>query len=126
VDHSAWDAARAWSNGANADNPESFYRGICAGEHNGGDPGTQAHWALPYRYTPDSPPNADGVRNAMSRLPQTDDLKDAEGVKKKLQALMKQVNPDYEPDDAADISHLAGLADEDFAGMARAFEEATR
>lgn len=97
VDNSPWDAAKAWANGAAADDPAAFYRGICAGEHTSGDPGTQAHWALPYRYTPQSPPNAGGVRNALSRLPQTQNLKDPAGVKAKLERLMKQVNPDYEP-----------------------------
>lgn len=97
VDNSPWDAAKAWANGAASDNPEDFYRAICAGEKTVGEPGTQDHWALPYRYTPDSAPNAAAVRNALGRLPQTHDLKNPDGVKAKLEGLMKKVNPDYEP-----------------------------
>ena len=96
VDNSPWDASKAWHNGTQADDPEAFYRGICAGEKNGGDPDTQAHWALPYRYTPSSPPNAAGVRNALARLPQTHDLKNESEARSTLEAAMKKVNPDYD------------------------------
>lgn len=109
ADESAWDASKAMAAGARADNPAAFYRAICAGEKTTGDPATQAHWALPYRYTPDSPPNAAGVRNAMARLSQTKDLKDPEGTRKKLEGLMKQVNPDYKPADHIDTQLLAAL-----------------
>lgn len=109
ADKSAWDASKAMAAGARADNPAAFYRAICAGEKTTGDPATQAHWALPYRYTPDSPPNAAGVRNAMARLSQTKDLKDPEGTRKKLEGLMKQVNPDYKPADHIDTQLLASL-----------------
>ena len=102
VDDSPWDADKAWHNGAQAKDPEAFYRAICAGEKTDGDPGTQAHWALPYRYTPDSPPNAAAVRNCLARLPQTEGLKDPAAVKAGLHALMKQVNPDWEPEDSTE------------------------
>lgn len=109
VDESAWDASKAMAAGARADNPAAFYRAICAGEKTTGDPATQAHWALPYRYTPDSAPNAAAVRNAMARLSQTKDLKDPEGTRKKLEGLMKKVNPDYKPADHIDTQLLASL-----------------
>lgn len=109
VDNSSWDAAKAWHNGTQADNPEAFYRAICAGEKSGGDPATQAHWALPYRYTPDSPPNAAGVRNALARLDSTQDLANKEAARTKLQGLMKKINPDYEPGDQAEVSLSALL-----------------
>lgn len=97
VDNSPWDASKAWHGGMTADDPAAFYKAICAGEKTSGDPATQAHWALPYRYTPDSPPNAAAVRNCLARLSQTQDLKDPQGTEKKLQGLMKDINPDYEP-----------------------------
>lgn len=106
-DTSAWDAGKAWSNGAASDNPEAFYRAICAGEKSAGDPGTQAHWALPYRYTPDSPPNEAGVRNALARLSQTEGLKNAEAAKSKLEGLMRKINPDYKPGDTLDTQLLS-------------------
>jgi ATP-dependent protease ClpP protease subunit len=100
VDNSDWDASKAWSAGADSDDPAAFYAGICAGEK-AGDKSTQGAWALPYKYSPSSPPNAAGVKNALSRLPQTEGLTNAAQAKSTLQAAMKKVNPDYEPDDSA-------------------------
>lgn len=101
VDNSDWDAQKAWSAGANSDDPAAFYAGICAGRKSG-DKSAQAAWALPYRYSPSSAPNAAGVKNALSRLPQTDGLTNEADAKALLQRLMKQINPDYEPADATD------------------------
>lgn len=98
VDNSAWDASKAWHNGATADDPAAFYAGICAGKKSG-DPATQAGWALPYKYHPDDPPNAAGVRAALSRLPQTQGLINKTEATKTLESAMKKVNPDYSPDD---------------------------
>lgn len=108
VDHSAWDASRAWKAGAASDDPAAFYRGICAGRR-AGDPATQAAWALPYRYSPKSPPNAAGVRDALSRLPQVHGLTNADEARRTLEAAMKEVNPDYEPDDCIDPGLLAAV-----------------
>jgi Clp protease len=102
VDNSPWSASKAWHNGASSADPAAFYAGICAGEKSG-DKATQAAWALPYRYTPSSPPNAAGVKNALSRLPQTQGLTNAAAAKAKLQGLMKKINPDYEPEDLAEL-----------------------
>ena len=97
VDNSPWDASKAWSAGADSDDPAKFYAGICAGRK-AGDPKTQAAWALPYKYSPSSPPNAAGVKNALARLPQTEGLTNADEAKATLQKAMKAVNPDYDPD----------------------------
>lgn len=104
VDNSAWDAAKAWANGAKAEDKAAFYAGITAGRRSGEDPNTQAAYALPYRYTPDSPPNAEGVRQALSRLPQAQGLTNEAAAKSKLEGLMKDINPDYE----APANHAAG------------------
>lgn len=93
VDNSPWDAARAWAAGSASDSPAVFFRGICAGEKTSGDPSTQAHWALPHHYHPGDPPNAAGVRNAMSRLPQTQGLANAEAAHSHLQAHMHAISP---------------------------------
>jgi ATP-dependent protease ClpP protease subunit len=98
VDNSPWDAQKAWSAGAGSDDPAAFYEGICAGKK-AGDKSTQAAWALPYKYAPSSPPNAAGVRNALARLPQTQGLTNEAEAKATLQAAMKKVNPDWEPED---------------------------
>ncbi len=109
VDTSEWDASKAWHNGAASDNPESFYRAICAGEKSTGDPAAQEHWALPYRYTPDSAPNAAAVRNGLARLASTENLKDPDAARSKLEGLMKKINPDYSPDDQVAVGLSALL-----------------
>jgi ATP-dependent Clp endopeptidase proteolytic subunit ClpP len=104
VDGSDWDASKAWAAGAASDDPAAFYRGICAGEKSDGDPSTQAHWALPYKYAPGDPPNAAAVKAALGRLSQTEGLANKAEAEKTLQAAMKQVNPDWEPEDRSEKS----------------------
>jgi ATP-dependent Clp endopeptidase proteolytic subunit ClpP len=106
VDNSPWDASKAWSAGADSDDPAAFYKGICAGRR-AGDPSTQAAWALPYKYSPSSPPNAGGVRAALARFSQTQGLTNSGEAKATLERAMKQVNPDWEPDDEMDTELLA-------------------
>ncbi len=108
VDNSPWDASKAWHNGAESDDPAAFYRGICAGRKSG-DPSTQDAWALPYKYHPSDPPNAAGVRAALARLSSTQGLTNADEARSKLERLMKQINPDYEPDNTIDPDLLAQL-----------------
>jgi hypothetical protein len=114
VDNSPWDASKAWSAGADSDDPAAFYAGICAGKK-AGDKTTQAAWALPYKYTPSSLPNAAGVRNALARLDQTEGLTNKAEAKATLQAAMKKVNPDWEPEGSAGDGP-AGNANQDFSG----------
>jgi len=122
VDNSDWDASKAWHNGAESDDPAAFYAGICAGKK-AGDKSTQDAWALPYKYSPSSKPNAAGVKNALSRLPQTDDLTNAAEAKSLLQGLMKKINPDYEPAEDHSRADPSGPGLEQFRS---ALEGATR
>lgn len=108
VDNSAWDASKAWHGGVDAKDPEAYYGAICAGKK-GGDPATQAAWALPYRYGPDDPPNAAGVRDALARLSQTQGLINKSEAQEVLQDAMKKVNPDYKPGDRMDTSLLSAV-----------------
>ena len=94
-------------NGATSDDPGAFFKGICAGRKSG-DPDKQASWALPYKYTPSSPPNAAGVRNALARLDQTQGLTNHDEAKALLQRLMKRINPDYDPD-ASTNTTISGI-----------------
>jgi ATP-dependent Clp endopeptidase proteolytic subunit ClpP len=96
VDNSPWDAGKAWAAGAASDDPAAFYKGICAGRKSG-DPSTQDAWALPYKYSPSSAPNAAGVRNALARLSSTQGLTNKGEAESLLEKLMKTINPDYEP-----------------------------
>jgi ATP-dependent protease ClpP protease subunit len=101
IDQSDWDGDKAMSMAANSDDPAATYKQICAGRRDG-DPSKQDSWALPYRY-PGKGPNANGVRNALSRLPQTQGLTNKADAEALLQRLMKQINPDRDgdADDAA-------------------------
>ena len=103
VDNSEWDASKAWHNGTVSDDPAAFYAAICAGTKTG-DKSTQAAWALPYKYSPSSAPNAAGVKNALARINQTEGLTNKQEAQDKLQGLMKKINPDYEPSD--DLAEL--------------------
>lgn len=99
VDESDWDGPHAMSLAAKSDDPAATYKQICAGRRDG-DPSKQDSWALPYKY-PGKPVNRAGVKAALSRLPQTQGLTNETEAKALLQRLMKQANPDYQPEDHA-------------------------
>ena len=100
VDETAWDGPAAMSRCAGSDDPAAAYRAICAGRRDG-DPAVQSTWALPHHANPGDPPNADGVRNSLSRLPQTEGLTNAEAAQAHLDAHMAEISPaersDYQP-----------------------------
>lgn len=108
VDDSPWDGDKAMSNAAKSDDPASFYAAICAGRREG-DPTKQSSWALPYRYTPSSAPNAAAVKAALGRIDQTQGLTNKDAALSKLQKLMRKINPDYEPSAGVDTSALANM-----------------
>lgn len=92
VDNTAWDGNRAMTECSSA----SDYASICAATHTTGMPGERQHYALPHHYLSKVPsPNADGVRNALSRLPQTQNITDAERARaqRHLDAHMREINP---------------------------------
>lgn len=88
VDNSEWDGNRAMTECDSA----ADYRSICAGEHTYGEPDERRHWALPHHYVGKGP-NAAGVRNALSRLPQAEQLANREAAQRHLDAHMRQINP---------------------------------
>lgn len=98
ADESGWDGPAAMSAAAKADDPAAALGAICAGRK-AGPADQEGSYALPYKKTPSSPPNADGTRNALARLPQTEGLTNEAEAKKTLEAAMKTVNPDWEPED---------------------------
>jgi len=75
-------------------NSASDFESICAAVHTIGQPGERQHYALPHHYLGKGP-NADGVRAALSRVPQTENITDAEraSAKSHLEAHMSQINP---------------------------------
>ncbi len=90
IDNSAWDGPAAMSGCAKSDNPAAAFKAICAGRREG-DPALEKTWALPHHKTPGAPPNADGVRNALSRLPQTQGLTNKAEAQSHLEAHMKAI-----------------------------------
>lgn len=91
VDSAAWDGNEAMGMCSSA----ADYRQICAGEHTTGEPDQRQHWALPHHYLGKGP-NEAGVRAALSRVPQTQDITDAEreSAQSHLEAHMREINPE--------------------------------
>ena len=96
VDGSAWDGNRAMGM---CDEASCFSR--IAFEKTVGNPGERQHYGLPHHY-PGRGPNAAGVRNALARLSQTQDLKDAGAARAHLEAHMREINPDREASNDAE------------------------
>lgn len=90
VDEGAWDGAQAMSDATQADDPAAAYAAICAGRRDG-DPALQSTWALPHHAHPGDPPNADGVRNSLARLPQTKGLINEQAAQKHLDAHLADI-----------------------------------
>jgi HK97 family phage prohead protease len=86
VDTSSWDGNAAMS----ACGEAACYRAICAGRKSG-PADERGSWALPHHKRPGSPPNAAGVRNALSRLPQTQGLTNREAARSHLEAHMRAI-----------------------------------
>lgn len=99
VDTSDWDADAAMSRCAGSDSPASCYRSICAGRRDG-DPELQSTWALPHHARAGGPPNANGVRNALSRLSQTEGLTNAEAARRHLERHLSAINAETNSADA--------------------------
>ncbi len=93
VDNTAWDGPAAMSGCAAADDPAAAYGAICAGRRDG-DPDLQSSWALPHHKAPGDPPNAAGVRSALSYLPQTQGLTNHDDAESHLNDHMDVINPD--------------------------------
>lgn len=91
VDNGPWDGPSAMSKCAAKSAPGTCYASICAGRKTG-DAGVQSSWALPHHMTQGGAPNAAGVRNALSRLPQTQGLTNRAEAQAHLDAHMKTIN----------------------------------
>jgi ATP-dependent protease ClpP protease subunit len=100
VDESSWDGDAAMAAAGNSDDPAAAFKGICAGRREG-PADERKSWALPHHKHAGDPPNADGVRNALSRLPQTEGLTNKSAAQAHLDAHMAVINPDA-TDDALD------------------------
>lgn len=88
VDNSPWDGNAAMS----ACKTAADYQAICAGRRDG-PPDQRGTWALPHHKRPGAPPNAGGVRNSLSRLPQTQGLTNKQAAQAHLEAHMRAISP---------------------------------
>lgn len=86
VDNSAWDGNAAMTACTSA----ADYAAVCAGRKDG-PADERGSWALPHHARPGAPPNAAGVRNSLSRLPQTQGLTNREAAQRHLDAHMSAV-----------------------------------
>jgi hypothetical protein len=86
VDTSSWDGNAAMSACTSA----ADYAAVCAGRKSG-PADERGSWALPHHKRPGSPPNAAGVRNALSRLPQTQGLTNREAARRHLEAHLRAI-----------------------------------
>lgn len=92
VDSSSWDGNAAMSSCSDA----SCYRAICAGERTTGEAGERGHWALPHHRRAGAPPNANGVRNALARLSQTQGLKNTQAARAHLEGHLRSIQAEEE------------------------------
>ncbi len=108
VDNTAWDGNAAMTAAMAADDPAAAMRAICAGRKSG-PPAMRASWALPHHKSPGAAPNAAGVRNALSRLSQTQGLTNADAARKHLQAHLAAINAASESANPLDDEALWGI-----------------
>ena len=92
VDNSEWDGNAAMT----ACKTAADYRAICAGRKEG-PADERSSWALPHHKRPGGPPNAAGVRNSLSRLPQTQGLTNREAARRHLEAHLREIQPKAAP-----------------------------
>ena len=88
VDNSAWDGSEAMA----ACDSAADFRSVCAGERSVGDPDERQHWALPHHKSPGAAPNANGVRNALARIGQTQGLVNKEAAQGHLDRHMASIS----------------------------------
>lgn len=98
VDNGPWDGNAAMGMCSSA----ADYRAICAG-HTDGDPSLRSTWKLPHHTSPGAPPNAAGVRNALSRLPQTQGLTNRAAAQAHLESHMNAINPESNTHGGAEV-----------------------
>jgi ATP-dependent Clp endopeptidase proteolytic subunit ClpP len=105
VDESAWDGDAAMVKAGEAAAPAKAFAAICAGRREGPSD-ERGSWALPHHKEQGAAPNAAGVRNALARFSSTNGLTNGSAAKAHLEAHMKAINPDWEPDDETEIGIL--------------------
>lgn len=98
VDTAKWNPVKAMRRGAKSENPEAYFRAICAGRR-AGDPSLASSWALPYRSAPGADPNADAVLAALATLPTIKDLSNGPQAREFLLDLARQIDPSFDEEE---------------------------
>jgi phage head maturation protease len=106
VDNSTWDGNAAMSRCSQSATSASCFGAICAGEHTVGDTSQRQHWALPHHQNPGAPPNAAGVRDSLSRLPQTQNLSNRDAARRHLETHLNAINAGRSADHDAPTDDL--------------------
>lgn len=91
VDETPWDANAAMAACSDA----ACYNAICAGK-TAGDPAERQNHKLPHHKTPDSPPSAAGVQQALARFDQTQGLTNGPEARAHLEAHQKVITAKHE------------------------------
>jgi ATP-dependent protease ClpP protease subunit len=107
TDETPWKPLKAIKNADRSDDPEAYFRAICAGRK-AGDPRLADSWALPYKYTPGSKPNYQGVIDALAKLPYEKGLTNKDEARTFLNDLLEKMNPGSKQEDL-DAKLLASL-----------------
>jgi hypothetical protein len=86
---------------SSSDDPGAAFKAICAGRRSGNTDERET-WALPHHYKPGGPANANGVKAALGRIGETKELINEDAARSHLEAHMREINPDWKPDNSAD------------------------
>lgn len=87
-DGTAWSGGAAMKAASNSPSPGKAFAAICAGRRDG-PADERASWALPHHKHPGSPPNRNGVNNALARLSGTQGLTNKDAARAHLEAHQK-------------------------------------
>jgi len=104
-DNTAWSGGAAMKAAGGSASPAKAFAAICAGRRDG-PADERGSWALPHHKHPGSPPNKNGVNNALARLASTEGLTNKEAAEAHLKA--HQAAWASEPENSVD-----GFTDDD-------------
>jgi hypothetical protein len=107
ADRGEWKPSKAIKAALRDSDPEVFFRAICVGRK-AGNPALASSWSLPYRYSPTSKPNVDGVTAALAQIATDKGLVNADQAREFLTGLMKKIEPGF-ASDAIDAKLLAAV-----------------
>jgi len=116
ADSNTFDVRKVMAKGERAEDPEAFFRNVCAGRK-AGDPKDVDSWCLPYKTSPTAKPNVHAILSALARLSTEPGLTNREQARVMLTDLMNRIDPKFsEKSEDIDSSLLAALFTEGLKG----------